>query len=101
LTAPRDLPAAPDDAFIVRRYRSAGGPPLPLAIPPARPPVLCHGDWTDGNLLAVGSEITAILAWGGSPTRALWNTSTSSRTNCSLSGNKQGRPEVEPMSLKL
>ncbi|MDF2509001.1 MAG: hypothetical protein K0Q52_2860, partial [Microbacterium sp.] len=35
LPAPAGLPAAPDDAEIIRRYREAGGPPLPLTIPPS------------------------------------------------------------------
>lgn len=73
--APRGLPPAPDDASIIRRYRAAGGPPLPLVVPPATPAVFCHGDWTDGNLLAVGTDITAIIDWeaahGGHPLREL------------------------------
>ena len=60
---PPGLPDAPDDASIVRRYRVAGGPPLPLRIPPARGPVFCHGDWTAGNLLAADGEITAVIDW--------------------------------------
>ena len=73
--APRGLPPAPDDASIIRRYRAAGGPPLPLVVPPATPAVFCHGDWTDGNLLAVGTDITAIIDWEaahrGDPLREL------------------------------
>ncbi len=69
------LPPAPRDSMIVRRYRDAGGPPLPLRIPPANPPSFCHGDWTDGNLLAIGSDITAIVDWEaahlGDPLREL------------------------------
>jgi aminoglycoside phosphotransferase (APT) family kinase protein len=72
---PSDLPPAPDDVLIIDRYREAGGPVLPLIIPPAVDPVLCHGDWTDGNVLAEGSEITAILDWEaahvGDPIREL------------------------------
>ena len=34
LPPPPGLPAAPDDALIVRRYRYAGGPSLPLVTPP-------------------------------------------------------------------
>ena len=61
---PTGLPPAPDDAAIVRRYRDRGGPPLPLAVPAmSGPPVFCHGDWTDGNLLAVGREVTGIVDW--------------------------------------
>lgn len=33
IPAPQGLPAAPDDGDIIRRYREAGGPSLPLAIP--------------------------------------------------------------------
>lgn len=75
LPAPRTLPSAPDDTGIIARYRDAGGPPLPLAVPPTRPAVFCHGDWTAGNLLAFGSEITAVLDWEaahlGDPLREL------------------------------
>lgn len=63
LTAPTGLSPAPDDASIVRRYRDAGGPPLPLRIPPAGRPAFCHGDWTDGNLLATGGRITGVVDW--------------------------------------
>lgn len=69
------LPAAPDDALIARRYREAGGPPLPLAIPRIGRPVFCHGDWTDANLLAENGEITAVVDWeaahAGDPIREL------------------------------
>ena len=72
---PHGLPPAPDDAMIIRRYRDVGGPPLTLVVPPAGPPTFCHGDWTDGNLLAVGSDITAIVDWEsahlGDPIREL------------------------------
>ncbi|MEU2663651.1 phosphotransferase [Micromonospora sp. NPDC007220] len=75
LPPPDGLPAAPDDALIVRRYRDAGGPPLPLAVPPASRPVFCHGDWTDGNLLAANGGITAVVDWEaahlGDPLREL------------------------------
>lgn len=76
LAPPTGLPPAPDDAAIVRRYRDRGGPPLPLVVPPASgPPVFCHGDWTDGNLLAVGREVTGIVDWEaahlGDPLREL------------------------------
>ena len=63
LEPPTGLPAAPDDARIIRRYLDAGGPPLPLAIPPASAPVFCHGDWGDGNLLDADGRITAVLDW--------------------------------------
>jgi len=72
---PAGLPAAPDDALIIERYRRAGGPPLPLEIPDAAPAVFCHGDWTDGNLLADGRRVTAVLDWEaahlGDPVREL------------------------------
>lgn len=75
VTPPPGLPDAPDDASIIRRYRATGGPPVPLRIPPARGPVFCHGDWTAGNLLAVGGEITAVIDWEaahvGDPLREL------------------------------
>lgn len=32
--APSALPPAPDDADIIRRYRRAGGTPLPFVVPP-------------------------------------------------------------------
>lgn len=83
LPAPAGLPAAPDDAEIIRRYREAGGPPLPLTIPPSSGAVFCHGDWTDGNLLAVDGRITGIVDWEaahrGDPlrdlSRAAWGAS--------------------------
>ena len=83
LPAPVGLPPAPDDASIVARYRDAGGPPLPLVVPPASPAVFCHGDWTAGNLLAVGADITAVIDWEaahlGDPlrelSRAAWGSS--------------------------
>ena len=83
LSAPRGLPPAPDDASIVARYREAGGPPLPLVVPPACPAVFCHGEWTAGNLLAVDADITAVLDWEaahlGDPlrelSRAAWGSS--------------------------
>lgn len=72
---PPGLPAAPDDAGIIRRYLEAGGPPLPLLIPPATAPVLCHGDWGDGNLLGADGAISAVLDWErahlGDPVREL------------------------------
>lgn len=75
LPVPPGLPGAPDDALIVRRYRGAGGPPLPLAVPERQPAVFCHGDWTDANVLAVDGEITAIVDWeaahAGDPMREL------------------------------
>jgi aminoglycoside phosphotransferase len=63
LKPPEGLPAAPDDALIIRRYRKAGGPRLPLVVPERSSPAFCHGDWTDGNLLAVGGDISAIVDW--------------------------------------
>lgn len=77
---PAGLPPAPDDAAIVRRYREAGGPRLPLVIPASSGSVFCHGDWTEGNLLAVGDRITGIVDWEashvGDPmrelSRAIW-----------------------------
>ncbi len=75
LPPPVGLPPAPDDASIVARYIALGGPPLPLVVPPASPAVFCHGDWTAGNLLAVGPDITAVLDWEaahlGDPLREL------------------------------
>ena len=81
--APEGLPPAPDDAGIVARYRDAGGPALPLVIPPPTPAVFCHGDWTAGNLLAVGTDITGVIDWEaahlGDPlrdlSRAAWGSS--------------------------
>jgi aminoglycoside phosphotransferase (APT) family kinase protein len=63
LPAPRGLPPGPDDTLLAGRYRAAGGPELPLVIPPAGRVTFCHGDWTDGNLLAVDATITAVLDW--------------------------------------
>ena len=75
LQPPRGLPIAPDDTSIARRYRDAGGPSLPLAIPPISRLTFCHGDWTDGNLLAVNGSVTAIVDWEaahlGDPLREL------------------------------
>jgi len=76
LRPPTGLPRAPDDELIIRRYRDAGGPPLPLEIPPASGQlVFCHGDWTDGNLLALDGSITAVVDWEaahlGDPLREL------------------------------
>jgi aminoglycoside phosphotransferase len=72
---PGGMPDAPDDESIIRRYRDAGGPPLPLRIPPAHHPVFCHGDWTNGNLLVTGTEITGVVDWEaahiGDPLREL------------------------------
>ncbi len=75
LEPPAALPPAPDDAAIVRRYRDAGGPPLPFVVPEPSPPAFCHGDWGDGNVLAIGSRVTAVLDWEkshrGDPVREL------------------------------
>ncbi|MEJ3405396.1 phosphotransferase [Rathayibacter sp. YIM 133350] len=75
LKPPQGLPDAPDDALIIERYREAGGPPLPFTIPPANPPVFCHGDWTDGNLLTHRGRISAVIDWEaahlGDPLREL------------------------------
>ncbi|WP_347978187.1 phosphotransferase [Microbacterium sp. ProA8] len=75
LPAPSGLPVLTDDALLIERYRGAGGPPIPLTIPPATDSAFCHGDWTDGNLLASGGRITAILDWErahlGDPLREL------------------------------
>jgi len=75
LQPPAGLPTAPDDGLIISRYRDAGGPPLPLEVPSAVPPVFCHGDWTDGNLLAVDGTITGVIDWEaahlGDPLREL------------------------------
>lgn len=72
---PSGLPPAPDDAAIVRRYRAAGGPPLRLVVPAPSRPAFCHGDWTDGNLLATSTTITAVIDWEaahvGDPLREL------------------------------
>jgi aminoglycoside phosphotransferase len=75
LAPPPGLPEAPDDAVIIRRYRDAGGPELPLVLPPTGRPTFCHGDWTDANLLAVEDRITGIVDWEaahlGDPLREL------------------------------
>lgn len=72
---PAGLPPAPDDALIIRRYRDAGGPALPLVVPPAEEPVFCHGNWTDANVLALDGAITAVVDWEaahlGDPIREL------------------------------
>jgi aminoglycoside phosphotransferase (APT) family kinase protein len=72
---PAGLPEAPDDAGIIRRYRAAGGPPLPLTVPRRGDAVFCHGDWTDGNLLAQDGGIAGIVDWEaahvGDPLREL------------------------------
>ena len=39
------------------------GPPLPLTLPPVSGSAFCHGDWTDGNLLAADGRISAVLDW--------------------------------------
>ncbi|MDQ7878483.1 aminoglycoside phosphotransferase family protein [Microbacterium sp. QXD-8] len=71
----RGLGPPPDDASIIERYLGAGGPPLPLTIPAATEAAFCHGDWTDGNLLASGGRLTAIVDWErahlGDPLREL------------------------------
>ncbi|MFS0894471.1 phosphotransferase family protein [Microbacterium sp. 179-I 3D3 NHS] len=75
LPVPAGLSPAPDDEAIVWRYREAGGPPLPLVIPHSHGRVFCHGDWTDGNVLAVDGGITAVVDWEaahvGDPMREL------------------------------
>ncbi|WCM55751.1 phosphotransferase family protein [Microbacterium sp. EF45047] len=75
LHPPAGLSPAPDDAAIIARYRDAGGPPLPLEVPPASGRAFCHGDWSDGNLLATGARITGIVDWEsahvGDPLREL------------------------------
>ena len=72
---PAGLPGAPADESIIRRYRDAEGPPLPLRIPTAHDPVFCHGDWTTGNLLATDGHITGVVDWEaahvGDPVREL------------------------------
>ncbi|MFS0733517.1 phosphotransferase [Microbacterium sp. 1P10UB] len=72
---PAGLAPAPDDELLVARYRDAGGPPLPLEILAPQAPAFCHGDWTDGNALAIGATITAVLDWEaahvGDPLREL------------------------------
>ncbi|WP_144876800.1 phosphotransferase family protein [Microbacterium sp. 1.5R] len=73
--APAGLAPRPDDAALIARYRAADAPPLPLAIPPAAGAVFCHGDWTDGNLLAHRGAISAVVDWEaahvGDPLREL------------------------------
>jgi aminoglycoside phosphotransferase (APT) family kinase protein len=75
LPVPAGLASAPDDAAIIARYRDAGGPPLPLRVPEASGLAFCHGDWTDGNLLATDGRITGIVDWeaahAGDPIREL------------------------------
>lgn len=39
---PAGLAAAPDDAGVVRRYQEAGGPTLPLVVPPPVAPTFCR-----------------------------------------------------------
>lgn len=63
LDRPEGLLPAPDDAAIIERYRAADAPPLPLLIPPSSGIVFCHGDWTDGNVLARHGRITGIVDW--------------------------------------
>ena len=74
-TPPPGLSPPPDDEAIIRRYRDLDGPPLPLTVPPSSGSVFCHGDWTEGNLLAVGDRITGIIDWEaahvGDPIREL------------------------------
>ncbi|MFD5214037.1 phosphotransferase family protein [Microbacterium sp. NPDC058345] len=75
LTPPSGLPPGPDDALIIRRYRDSAGPPLPLTVPPPQRPSFCHGDWTDGNVLATAGVVTGIVDWEaahvGDPLREL------------------------------
>lgn len=75
LAAPDDLLPAPDDATIIERYRAADGPRLPLRIPPSSGVVFCHGDWTDGNLLAQHGRVSGVVDWEaahcGDPLREL------------------------------
>lgn len=72
---PSRLLPPPDDAAIIRRYRAADAPPLPLVIPSASGLAFCHGDWTDGNLLSVKGRITGVVDWEaahvGDPLREL------------------------------
>lgn len=63
LEVPVGLSPAPDDAEIVARYRAAGGPHLPLSIPPSTGRVFCHGDWGDGNLLGIDGRVTGVVDW--------------------------------------
>jgi aminoglycoside phosphotransferase len=75
LSPPPGLQVLTDDASLIERYLGAGGPPIPLTIPPATDAAFCHGDWTDGNLLASGGRITGIVDWErahlGDPLREL------------------------------
>ncbi|WP_336502638.1 phosphotransferase family protein [Microbacterium paraoxydans] len=75
LDPPDGLLPAPDDAALIERYRAADAPPLPLQIPPPSGTVFCHGDWTDGNLLAQHGRISGIVDWEaahhGDPLREL------------------------------
>lgn len=75
LPLPAGMPSAPDDAGIVARYRAAAGPALPLDIPSPSGVAFCHGDWTDGNLLATDGRITGVVDWEsahvGDPIREL------------------------------
>jgi hypothetical protein len=67
---PRGLGAPADDASIIERYLGAGGPrpPIPLTIPPATEAAFCHGDWTDGNLLASGQVRVRVAVSRVNPT---------------------------------
>ncbi|MFE7843967.1 phosphotransferase family protein [Microbacterium sp. NPDC057407] len=75
LPVPDGLPPAADDRLIVERYIEAGGPPLPLVVPGSEGRAFCHGDWTDGNLLAIDGEVTGVVDWeaahAGDPIREL------------------------------
>ena len=75
VSPPSGLRPRPDDEAIIARYRAADAPPLPLDIPPASGRAFCHGDWGDGNLLAVDGAISAIVDWEaahvGDPLREL------------------------------
>lgn len=75
LDPPEGLLPPPDDSAIIARYQAAGGPALRLVIPPASGVAFCHGDWTDGNLLATDGRITGIVDWEaahvGDPIREL------------------------------
>lgn len=75
VSPPSGLRPQPDDEAIIARYRAADAPPLPLDIPPASGRAFCHGDWGDGNLLAVDGAISAIVDWEaahvGDPLREL------------------------------
>lgn len=69
------LGTPPDDALIVQRYLDARGPSLPLTVPRSSGSAFCHGDWTDGNLLACDGVVTAVVDWEaahvGDPVREL------------------------------